>query len=196
MRGLPCPRIAPLASRPNSLPSALASFAATVSKPNSCALYRLHVPTRKAARFSIEEVQRFEDAEYGPHPSAHAPRVLPRPAAAHPRVRARRGVVGRYHSNSWLVKLACNGRVLAAPTVNGRVVLFSLETGKPIGSLRDHEGLPIAHARARAFAADPDRGAAKRTIPAAADREVRDVLFHPTKQVVLTCGDGAFEEGV
>ncbi|KAJ2781526.1 hypothetical protein GGI15_003198 [Coemansia interrupta] len=73
--------------------------------------------------------------------------------------------VRRYHhdeylSNSWLIRIASNGRYLLAPTLNGQVFVFSLAGGQVTGILRDHETI-----------------------------EVRDCKFHPTKNLVFTCSD-------
>lgn len=72
----------------------------------------------------------------------------------------RRYLSEEYHSNSWLIKIASNGRVLAAPTVDGRVFLFNLVDGTVATVLKSHE-----------------------------DREVRDVLFHKSRPVYISCGD-------
>jgi len=66
-----------------------------------------------------------------------------------------------YHANSWLVKIATNGQYTAAPTVNGKVFIFDMNDGKAVQVLADHE-----------------------------DREVRDVIFHPFKKQLISCGDG------
>ncbi|KAI9474528.1 WD40-repeat-containing domain protein, partial [Coemansia mojavensis] len=52
--------------------------------------------------------------------------------------------IRRYHheeylSNSWLIRIASNGRYLLAPTLNGQVFVFHLATGQVTGILRDHE---------------------------------------------------------
>ncbi|ORX99738.1 WD40 repeat-like protein [Basidiobolus meristosporus CBS 931.73] len=65
-----------------------------------------------------------------------------------------------YLSNSWLIKITSNGRYLMAPTLNGQVYVFSLATGQTTAVLRDHEEL-----------------------------EVRDVLFHPTRNLFFTTSD-------
>nr|KAJ3423251.1 hypothetical protein HK105_007587 [Polyrhizophydium stewartii] len=65
-----------------------------------------------------------------------------------------------YRSNSWLVKVASNGRYVAAPTYDGNVCLFHLQTGQLVGILQDHEGI-----------------------------EVRDVIFHPSQKLMMTCAD-------
>ncbi|KJE93828.1 hypothetical protein, variant 1 [Capsaspora owczarzaki ATCC 30864] len=65
-----------------------------------------------------------------------------------------------YQANSWLMHISTNGRFLAAPTVTGRVFLWSLLGGGPACILADHS-----------------------------DREVRQTLFHPTKPELFTCGD-------
>jgi WD40 repeat protein len=67
---------------------------------------------------------------------------------------------GDYHSNSWLIKITSNGRYIAAPTYDGKVFLFNLKTGKVSGMLHYHE-----------------------------DVEVRDVIFHPYKPLLLSCSD-------
>ncbi|KAJ2753642.1 hypothetical protein IWQ56_006590, partial [Coemansia nantahalensis] len=73
--------------------------------------------------------------------------------------------VRRYHhedylSNSWLIRIASNGRYIAAPTLNGQVFLFGIATGHVAGVLRDHDTI-----------------------------EVRDCKFHPTKNLLFTCSD-------
>ncbi|KAJ1724469.1 hypothetical protein LPJ53_001239 [Coemansia erecta] len=73
--------------------------------------------------------------------------------------------VRRYHhdeylSNSWLIRIASNGRYVLAPTLNGQVFVFSLAGGQVTGILRDHETI-----------------------------EVRDCKFHPTKNLLFTCSD-------
>ncbi|KAJ1931102.1 hypothetical protein GGF37_007503, partial [Kickxella alabastrina] len=73
--------------------------------------------------------------------------------------------IRRYHhdeylSNSWLIRVASNGRYILAPTLNGQVFVFSLATGQVTGILRDHDTI-----------------------------EVRDCKFHPTKNLMFTCSD-------
>ncbi|KAI8923196.1 WD40-repeat-containing domain protein [Entophlyctis helioformis] len=46
-----------------------------------------------------------------------------------------------YRSNSWLIKVTSNGRYVAAPTYDGNVCLFNLETGDMVGILQDHDGM-------------------------------------------------------
>ncbi|KAJ3124236.1 hypothetical protein HK098_001298 [Nowakowskiella sp. JEL0407] len=65
-----------------------------------------------------------------------------------------------YHSNSWYTKIASNGRYIAAPTFNGQVFIFNIKSGAVTGILRDHKEL-----------------------------EVRDVIFHPTRSLLFSCGD-------
>jgi WD40 repeat protein len=62
-----------------------------------------------------------------------------------------------------LVRIASNGRYIAAPTYQGGVFFFDIKTGNVTGMLNDHEEL-----------------------------EVRDVIFHPTKKVLFTCSDGKY----
>lgn len=45
-----------------------------------------------------------------------------------------------YCSNSWLVKLDCNGRYIAAPTYNGTICLFNAKSGKLVDTLEMHSG--------------------------------------------------------
>ncbi|KAJ2330958.1 hypothetical protein GGI00_003474, partial [Coemansia sp. RSA 2681] len=73
--------------------------------------------------------------------------------------------IRRYHhdeylSNSWLIRLASNGRYILAPTLNGQVFVFSIATGQVTSVLRDHDTI-----------------------------EVRDCKFHPTKNLLFTCSD-------
>ena len=65
-----------------------------------------------------------------------------------------------YQSNSWLVKITCNGRYIAAPTSQGQVFFFHIATGQITGILSDHD-----------------------------EMEVRDVLFHPTRPYFYSCSD-------
>ncbi|KAI8325369.1 WD40 repeat-like protein, partial [Martensiomyces pterosporus] len=44
-----------------------------------------------------------------------------------------------YLSNSWLIRIAANGRYLLAPTLNGQVFVFNIATGQVTGILRDHD---------------------------------------------------------
>ncbi|KAJ2137147.1 hypothetical protein IW136_003626 [Coemansia sp. RSA 678] len=73
--------------------------------------------------------------------------------------------IRRYHhdeymSNSWLIRIASNGRYILAPTLNGQVFVFNIATGQVTGILRDHDTI-----------------------------EVRDCKFHPTKNLLFTCSD-------
>ncbi|KAJ3175703.1 hypothetical protein HDU87_005846 [Geranomyces variabilis] len=65
----------------------------------------------------------------------------------------------QYRSNSWLIKIASNGRHVLAPTYDGGVVVFNAKTGQATGVLRDHDSV-----------------------------EVRDALFSP-EGWTATCGD-------
>ncbi|KAL1915225.1 uncharacterized protein VTP21DRAFT_7501 [Calcarisporiella thermophila] len=65
-----------------------------------------------------------------------------------------------YYANSWLMKIASNGRYLAAPTIQGQVFIYNLKSGDVTAILKDHE-----------------------------DLEVRDVIFHPYRPLLFTSGD-------
>ncbi|TPX55650.1 hypothetical protein PhCBS80983_g05130 [Powellomyces hirtus] len=65
-----------------------------------------------------------------------------------------------YCSNSWLTKISSNGRYVFAPTYDGGVVIFNMETTAVAGVLRDHEGV-----------------------------EVRDVVVGWRSKWLATCGD-------
>ncbi|OBZ84257.1 hypothetical protein A0J61_07685 [Choanephora cucurbitarum] len=65
-----------------------------------------------------------------------------------------------YHSNSWLVKITSNGRYILAPTIYGQIFVFNMLTGNVSAILKDHQ-----------------------------DMEVRDVIFHPYRPLVFSCGD-------
>jgi WD40 repeat protein len=67
-----------------------------------------------------------------------------------------------YTSNSWLIKINSNGRYLFAPTSNGKVFIWNIKTTKLAAILHDH-----------------------------AEDEVRDVILHKTRPLLLTCGDDA-----
>jgi WD40 repeat protein len=66
-----------------------------------------------------------------------------------------------YYSNSWMVKVASNGRYVAAPTNDGNVFIFNLKSGEPTCILRHHE-----------------------------EGEMRDVVFHDSRKLLFTSGDG------
>ncbi|KAI8967594.1 WD40-repeat-containing domain protein [Mycotypha africana] len=66
-----------------------------------------------------------------------------------------------YHSNSWLVKITSNGRYILAPTIYGQIFVFNMATGQVTAIIKEHE-----------------------------DIEVRDVIFHPYKPLIFSCGDG------
>ncbi|KAJ2960794.1 hypothetical protein NQZ79_g3839 [Umbelopsis isabellina] len=68
-----------------------------------------------------------------------------------------------YHSNSWLVKIASNGRYLLAPTIYGQIFAFNMLSGQVTGILKDHE-----------------------------DLEVRDVMFHPYRPLIFSSGDDGY----
>ncbi|KAJ3218650.1 hypothetical protein HDU67_004703 [Dinochytrium kinnereticum] len=46
-----------------------------------------------------------------------------------------------YYSNSWITKLATNGRYIAAPTCNGKVFFFEIESGNVAAILNNHQGM-------------------------------------------------------
>lgn len=67
-----------------------------------------------------------------------------------------------YNANSWLIKLATteNGEYLAAPTINGRILIFNLRSGQMTANFHCHD-----------------------------DSEVRQVTFHPKLPIMVSCGD-------
>ncbi|KAI7852340.1 WD40-repeat-containing domain protein [Circinella umbellata] len=65
-----------------------------------------------------------------------------------------------YHANSWLVKITSNGRYLLAPTIYGQIFVFNMATSQLTAILKEHE-----------------------------DMEVRDVIFHPYRPLLFSCGD-------
>ncbi|KAL6073692.1 SH3 and multiple ankyrin repeat domains protein 1 isoform X1, variant 2 [Balamuthia mandrillaris] len=65
-----------------------------------------------------------------------------------------------YKANSWPVRVASNGVYIAAPSVQGEVFIWHLKTGRLNCILAFHE-----------------------------DRECRDVTFHPTRPIVVSCCD-------
>jgi WD40 repeat protein len=73
----------------------------------------------------------------------------------------------RFHANSYLCRIASNGRYLCAPTVTGAVYVWNIATGAKVAVLQ-----PAANASA------------------AQGREIRDIAFHATRPHLLTCGDG------
>lgn len=44
-----------------------------------------------------------------------------------------------YVSNFWLVKIRQEGNYVLAPTMDGKVFIFSVKTGTVVGVLKDHE---------------------------------------------------------
>jgi len=67
----------------------------------------------------------------------------------------------RYHANSWLVKITSNGRYLLAPTIYGQIFVFNIKSGQVTAIIKEHQ-----------------------------DMEVRDVIFHPYRPLIFSCGDG------
>ncbi|KAI8099614.1 WD40-repeat-containing domain protein [Halteromyces radiatus] len=65
-----------------------------------------------------------------------------------------------YIANSWLVKVASNGRYMLAPTMYGQVFVFNLLSGQLTAILKHHE-----------------------------DMEIRDVVFHPYAPLMFSSGD-------
>lgn len=65
-----------------------------------------------------------------------------------------------YHANIWLLRLATNGRYILAPTTEGKVFVWNVRSRELVAILRDHE-----------------------------NREVREIKFHPSKRLILSCGD-------
>lgn len=65
-----------------------------------------------------------------------------------------------YNANSYLMRLTASPHCVLAPTVNGEVFVWSLGTGELCAILRDHD-----------------------------EREVRDIILHPTRPLLLTCAD-------
>lgn len=70
-------------------------------------------------------------------------------------------VVFRYHANSWLVKITSNGRYLLAPTIYGQIFVFNMLSGQVTAIIKEHQ-----------------------------DVEIRDVIFHPYRSLIFSCGDG------
>ncbi|KAI8362685.1 WD40-repeat-containing domain protein [Choanephora cucurbitarum] len=68
-----------------------------------------------------------------------------------------------YHSNSWLVKITSNGRYILAPTIYGQIFVFNIVTGNVSAIIKEHQ-----------------------------DIEVRDVIFHPYRPYVFSCGDDGY----
>jgi len=64
-----------------------------------------------------------------------------------------------YHSNIWLLKLTSNGRYVAAPTTVGKVFIWNLKSLQLVSVIKKHS------------------------------QEVRDIMFHPFKNWMFTCGD-------
>eukprot|EP00123_Amoebidium_parasiticum_P015114 comp22793_c0_seq1/m.35713 comp22793_c0_seq1/g.35713 ORF comp22793_c0_seq1/g.35713 comp22793_c0_seq1/m.35713 type:complete len:623 (-) comp22793_c0_seq1:799-2667(-) len=66
-----------------------------------------------------------------------------------------------FHANCYLCRLATNGIYVAAPSVTGSVFLWSLATGAKVAVLGD----------------------------TSTEREIRDIMFHPSRPQILVCGD-------
>jgi len=66
-----------------------------------------------------------------------------------------------FHANIWLLKFATtvNGRYVAAPTAVGKVFVWNIKTKELVAVIQKHA------------------------------QEVRDILFHPFKNWMFTCGD-------
>jgi hypothetical protein len=43
-----------------------------------------------------------------------------------------------YHSNTWMLKLATNGRYVLSPTVEGKVFVWNLRSSELVAILNDH----------------------------------------------------------
>ncbi|XP_063902028.1 uncharacterized protein LOC135121661 [Zophobas morio] len=67
-----------------------------------------------------------------------------------------------YYANSYLCRLATNGLYVAAPTVTGSVFIWNLLSGLKTAVIKE---------------------------PNAAEREVRDILFHPSRNLLFITGD-------
>lgn len=65
----------------------------------------------------------------------------------------------RFHANLWLTKFATNGRYIVAPTSVGKIFVWNLQTNNLVGVMKNHEA------------------------------EVREIVFHPFKPLLLSCGD-------
>jgi WD40 repeat protein len=60
------------------------------------------------------------------------------------------------------MRIASNGRYLVAPTAVGKVYIWNIRTKQLVGILEDH------------------------------NQDVRDILFYPGRQILLTCADGKY----
>lgn len=96
------------------------------SIPNTCTLHKLIYPSEKGGKFKMEEVKRYKHEEY----------VLQRldlfslySLSEH-----------SYHANSWLVKIASNGRYILAPTIYGQLFVFNIMTEQLTGIVKEHQG--------------------------------------------------------
>jgi len=65
-----------------------------------------------------------------------------------------------YKANVWMLKINSNGRYILAPTTNGQVFVWNLRSAELVAILNDHS-----------------------------DREVRTILLHPSRKLMLSCGD-------
>lgn len=102
----------------------------------------------------------------------------------------------KYRSNCWLVKIASNGRYLAAPTEFGSVLFFTLfpaEPTLPPGPSAETTSPPSVGAEHQPQQPITE-GFSHSTLVAAVSNhhspsEVRDVMFHPNRPLFLSCGD-------
>lgn len=85
-----------------------------------------------------------------------------------------------YHANSWLVKIASNGRYIVAPTIYGQLFVFNMLTEQLTGIVKEHQGKKEEMINVPSWI----------LIALLLDVEVRDVLFHPYRPLVFSSGDG------
>ncbi|KAI8137988.1 WD40-repeat-containing domain protein [Fennellomyces sp. T-0311] len=84
-----------------------------------------------------------------------------------------------YHANSWLVKITSNGRYLLAPTIYGQIFVFNMSSGQLTAILKEHEGIRK----------EGEMGIVGIVLNCTKDMEVRDVIFHPYRPLLFSCGD-------
>lgn len=86
----------------------------------------------------------------------------------------------RYHANSWLVKIASNGRYIFAPTMEGQIFVFNILTGQVTAMMKDHQGKEWQGNGRSGWMTDS----------LWIDLEVRDIIVHPYLPLLFSSGDG------
>lgn len=100
------------------------------SIPNTCTLHKLVYPSEQGGKFKMEEVKRYKHEEYVLQKLDHVAHFC-----LH--------LENSYHANSWLVKIASNGRYIVAPTIYGQLFIFNMLTEQLTGIVKEHQGKKV-----------------------------------------------------